>query len=72
MKYAIVNVKLAEELGIEHARHKKSADKKRMVMNENELKLYGDPAQVAEDLDGELMSIDKIQKQINTGTWAKK
>lgn len=72
MKYAIVNVQSAELKGIKHSRHKKSADKRYMIVNENELKLYGNPDEVATELGGELVDIDSIKKQINTKTWGKK
>ena len=71
MKYAIVLTELAEAKGIKHRHHKKSADKERMVMNENELKLYGDPHEVATELGGELTDIKSIKQQINNKSWQK-
>lgn len=71
MRYAIVQTAKARKMGIAHTHHVKSTDKKSMIMNENELKLYGDPAEVALEMGGELMSNKEIQTIIKSKIWSK-
>lgn len=71
MKYAIVKVSLAEKRGIKDRARIKSADQKLMIMNENELKLYGDPSTVATDLGGELTDRVGLNKIIHSRSWTR-
>ena len=74
MKYAAVRTDLAQAMGIDCKNKVKSKDESLMLVNENELKLYGDPATVAAELGGELVdrqALNKILISILKKTWTK-
>lgn len=71
MKYAIVNTVRAEENGLKKAYHVLSNDEKSMIVNENELRVMGDPDKEAKKLGGELMSRKELNNIINSEIWHK-
>lgn len=69
MKYAVVEIKLAMAKGINHKNKVKSKDKTLMLMNENELKLYGDAETVAIELGGKLVGRQGLNKILISRRW---
>ena len=69
MKYAAVRTDLVQAMGIDCKNKVKSKDESLMLMNENELKLYGDPETVAIELGGELVGRQGMNKILISRRW---
>lgn len=71
MNYAIVNKRIAESSGINVNMHRMNQKKTKIILNENELSLFGDPSSVAKKFGGKLVSRSKLNSLINSETWNK-
>lgn len=72
MKYAAVKTESAQAKGINCRNKVKSKDESLMLMNENELKLYGDPETVAAELGGELTDRRGLNQILISKAWLTK
>lgn len=72
MKYAIVHKKSAESAGIDVRYSMHSADKTKVILNENELRIKGDPEAVAKKLGGTLVNRSQLNNLMNSEIWQNK
>jgi hypothetical protein len=69
MKYAIVDTQKAVESGMQTGFHRLNKSRKKMIVNENELALAGDPEKQAEKMGGKLINYKKLHELIQTKEW---
>lgn len=69
MRYAVVETKKAENIGIRREYHRLNSDKSRMVVNENELKYEGDPEELAKQLGSKLITRTELDIIMNSKAW---
>ncbi len=70
MKYAIINTAKGEIKGINSTFHRKSANRQRMLVNEDTLRAIGGDADLdalVKELDGELMTAKEAESR--TSKW---
>lgn len=72
MKYAIINKRSAETAGFRINLHRQNPDKTKIIVNENELRIIGDPGVWAKKLGGELVSRKELNNLINSEVWQNK
>lgn len=71
MRYAIINREKGELAGMKEEYHLLSEDKRHIVVNENELKMLGEPEMEARKLGGELVDLKTLKTILNSTTWNK-
>lgn len=65
MLYSIINTKKGEDAGFKPITHRLLKQGKRMIVNENELRLIGnDIGEVAKSLDGKLLTYAEVTNEI--------
>jgi hypothetical protein len=69
MKYAIVDAQTAVQMGLKETFHRRSKDGRRMIVNENELALTGDPGEQAKKMNGYLVNGKDLHILIQTEEW---
>jgi hypothetical protein len=69
MRYAVVYTQDAIKAGFNIDYHRLSADKVKMILNENELRPLGNADEIAKEMGGKLISRQQLNDLINSETW---